>query len=115
MSKKRYTELTDHKALLKEINIIRAGAAVAYARQVKQYGTKVETEIKSAQAKLNKVEASQTTEEMIITQSEGLSLLGDAIISQRKMIGALTGIALSAVLLGERNDKQMIKLMRGKR
>ena len=45
MSKKRYTELTDHKALLKEINIIRAGAAVAYARQVKQYGTKVETEI----------------------------------------------------------------------
>ena len=52
---------------------------------------------------------------MIITQSEGLSLLGDAIISQRKMIGALTGIALSAVLLGERNDKQMIKLMRGKR
>ena len=76
---------------------------------------KVETEIKSAQAELSNVNTSQTTEEMLITQSKGISLLGDAIISQRKMIGALTGIALSAVLLGERNDKQMIKLMRGKR
>jgi len=115
MSKKTYTELTEHKELLKEINIIRAGAAVVYARQVKQYGTKVEAEVKQSQSVLNKVKTAEKIEDKTEHMALGMSLLGDAIVSQRKMIGALTGIALSAVLLGERNDKQMIKLMRGRK
>jgi len=114
-SKKSYTDLTEHKELLKEINIIRAGAAVVYAKQVRQYGTKMEAQVKQSQSLLSKVKTAETIEEKLSQQAESFSMLGDALISQRKMIGALTGIALSAVLLGERNDKQMIKLMRGRK
>jgi endonuclease III len=43
---------------------------------------------------------------------EGLLSIGDAMVSQRKMMGALVAICLSGQLLSERTNKQIEQLLK---
>jgi len=45
---------------------------------------------------------------------DGMAELSDAIYLQRKMIGSLTGLGLSAALTQARTDKDLQKLLKGK-
>jgi len=112
---KTYNQLREDTEQLNELRIVRTGAALLYASKVKSDGDKTEARVKDAQAQLRKVPAAKTTEDKLDIIADGISTMGDAIIAQRMMLGNMTGISVASAILAGRTDKQMIKLMKGKR
>jgi len=112
---KIYTQLRDEIESLNELRLVRTGAALLYATKVKTDGDKTEARIKDSQAHLRKVSNATTTEDKLDIIAVGIATMGDAIISQRMMLGNMTGIAVASAILAGRTDKQLVKLLRGKR
>jgi len=112
---KTYNQLREETEQLNELRIVRTGAALLYANKVKSEGDKTEARIKDAQAQLRKVPQAKTTEDKLDIIAGGISKMGEAIIAQRLMLGNMTGIAVASAILAGRTDKQLIKLLKGKR
>ena len=100
-----------------EINegLVRKGATIFYAAQVKQDGLRVEHVISKSKQSFADGKRQKDIPKKLDDMMDGMGAIGDAIIYHRRMIGNLTGLALSAALFVERSDKQMIKLIKGKR
>ena len=112
---KTYNQLRENTEQINELRLVRTGAALLYANKVKTEGDKTEARIKDAQAYFKKVQQADTTEEKLDNIADGLASLGEAIISQRMVLGNITGIVVSSAILAGRTDKQMVKLLKGKR
>jgi len=112
---KTYNQIREDTEQINELRLVRTGAALLYANKVKTEGDKTEARIKDAQAYFKKVPQADTTEEKLVNIADGLASLGEAIISQRMVLGNITGIVVSSAILAGRTDKQMVKLLKGKR
>jgi hypothetical protein len=93
--------------------ILRKGAALFYAAQVKQNGARVEQNISKSKQSFGAAKRQENITEKIDNMIDGFAAIGDALIDHRRMVGSLTGLSLSAALLAERTDKEITKL--GKR
>ena len=82
---------------------------------MRESGKKVESKVNDAKSDFSKAQTQEALSKKIDNLLEGLSALGDALIAQRVMLGNITGVALSAALLAERSNKEITKLMKGKR
>ena len=110
---KEFYELREQVEDLKEFRVIRAGAAVFYAAKVRESGTFVERKVNEAKQHFAKARPMEALPKKMNEMMEGMTALGDAMIGQRKMLGNLTGVAVTAALLAERSDKQMAKMIKG--
>ncbi len=112
---KTYEQLREQTEELNEVRILRAGAALFYAAKVKESGKKVERAVGAARHDFTRAKTEEDLSKKMDKMMDGLTSLGDALISQREMIGNLTGIAVAATLLAERTNKDLIKMMKGKK
>jgi|TARA_Y100000296_G_scaffold81889_1_gene109850 hypothetical protein len=112
---KTYEELREETEALNELRVVRAGAAVFYATKVRESGKKLESKINEAKQDFTKAKTQESIAKKIDTMLDGMAALGDGLIAHRQMIGNLTGVAVSSALLSERSNKQLTKLMKGKR
>jgi len=110
---KTYEQIREQTEELNEARILRAGAAIFYAAKVRESGKRVESKIGEAKQDFQKAKSQDAISKKIDGMMEGMEAIGDALIAHRQMIGNLTGVALSAALLTERTNKEIMKMMKG--
>jgi hypothetical protein len=114
MELKSYSTFSDDEEL-NEINFIRGAAALAMASKVRKYGKQVEQNTRAAKTLFDKVSSEDDISRKLDIIATGMMALTEASFNTRKMIGSLTGVALSAALLSERSNKELTKITRGKK
>ena len=112
---KTFDSLREEQEDLQEISLVRAGAALLFARKVKTYGTRAESSIRQARSNIKAAVREDDIEKKIDKLLDGMVDLAEAQYAQRFMLGNLTGVAVSAAVLAERTGKEMKKLMKGSR
>ena len=110
---KTYDELREEMDL-HEVSLGRAGSTLFFAAQVRNYGTQLEQVIGKAKGRFSNSKTTKSLEGKIDNLVDGMTELSNAIYLQRKMIGSLTGLGLSAALTSQKTDKQFQKLLKGK-
>ena len=94
-----------------ESRLLRKGGVLLLARSAKKHGDDVTRSLEDAKRKI-KGSPLDSDNERLKSLQEGLQDLCDGLISIRKQNGAITGIVTTAVLLNERTEKQVQKLLR---
>jgi hypothetical protein len=90
--------------------LLRKGGVLLLARSAKRHGDDASRSLKDAKRKI-KGSPLDSDNERLKSLQEGLQDLCDGLISIRKQNGAITGIVTTAVLINERTDKQVQKLL----
>jgi len=111
---KQYEQMRE-EIELQEISLGRAGGTLFFASQVRASGLRLETAIRNAKSKFVSSKSAETIDDKIVLLVDGMSDIADALFLQRKMLGSITGLSLSAALTHERSDKGITKLLKGKR
>jgi hypothetical protein len=111
---KTYTNMREQMEL-NELSLGRAGGTLFFASQVRQDGQRLEQTIVKAKGKFSSSKSSKSIEDKLDYLVDGMTEISNAIYLQRRMIGSLTGVSLSSALTSGRTDKQMIKLMKGRK
>ena len=93
-----------------ESRLLRKGGVLLLARSAKRHGDDASRSLKDAKRKIKGLPL-DTDNERLKSLQEGLQDLCDGLISIRRQNGAITGIVTTAVLLNERTDKQVQKLL----
>ena len=99
---------------LQEVSLGRAGSTLFFAAQVRNDGKRLEQNISKAKGSFEKSQRAKTMEEKFDHMAEGMTEVSNAIYLQRRMMGHLTGLGLSAALTNEKSDKKMQQLLKGK-
>ena len=99
---------------LQEVSLGRAGSTLFFAAQVRNDGKRLEQNITRAKGSFEKSQRAKTMEEKLDNMADGMTEISNAIYLQRRMMGHLTGLGLSAALTNEKSDKKMQQLMKGK-
>ena len=107
---KTFSQITEE---LNESRLLRKGVALTFAAKARSEGQKIEREVNAAKQKM-RPKAGDSIDEQVRSLQEGLLSIGDAMVAQRKMMGALVAICLSGQLLSERTNKQMEQLLKKK-
>ena len=117
MDKKTFWELREETELgqLDEFRVLRAGAALFYAAKVKEKGRRVETAIRRTQTDFNKVKREEDIDKKLTYIAEGMEGLSEALWHTRFMLGDMTGVSVSSALIAERSNKELEKLVKGKK
>lgn len=118
MTQKTYEELREQTDIenLNEFRVIRAGAVLVFASKVREQGRKLEQQMKAAQNDFQKAKRVEEINDKMDHFLDGLEELTKGISNMRYMMGNMTGISVSAALLAERSNKELVKLTRkGKR
>jgi len=100
---------------LHEISLGRAGSTLFFAAQVRNNGKQLEQVLGKAKGKFGSSKTYVKVEDKLDRMADGMTEMANALILQRKMIGSLTGLGLSAALTQEKSDKETKKLMKGRR
>ena len=108
MTQKKFSDLRDE---LNESRLLRKGVALSFATKARSEGQKIERELSNAKQTL-RPKAGDTLDEQVKSLQEGLMSVGNAMVAQRKMIGALVAICVSGQLLNERTSKQLEQLLK---
>ena len=111
---KTYQELKlelEKRDELNETRLLRKGVSLVFARNAKKHGDDAVRHFKDAQRKFS-VRGTDTPEERIERLTEGLNDLCEGMVSLRKQNSAVAGIVTTAVLINERTDKQVQKLLK---
>jgi hypothetical protein len=95
---------------LSESRLLRKGGALLLARSAKKHGDDADKSFNDAKQKI-KGNPLDTVGEHLTSLQDGLMDLCDGLISIRKQNGAITGILTTAVLLKDRTNKQMKKVL----
>jgi hypothetical protein len=95
---------------LSESRLLRKGGALLFARSAKKHGDDAHKSFNDAKQKI-KGNPLDTDGERLTSLQDGLMDLFDGLISIRKQYGAITGIMATAVLLNDRTNKQMKKVL----
>ena len=101
--------------LLSEFRIIRGTSAVVLASKSKQHGDKCVQHARRGQSHLNRIKSNDTPEEQLAHIKDALEEMFDCIIDTRLQIGSFVGIALASVLISERSNKELNKILKQKR
>ncbi len=100
---------------LNEIRLLRIGAALAYASQVKRRGDRVKADISTAKSEFGKAKREAEIEDKLNHMIDGLEALCDSVLETRYILGSMTGVSTVSAMLAQRSDKQLQKLFKGKR
>ena len=114
MTKAFSTLREEHQQDLHEINLLRAGSALLFAKKVRENGKKVETLTRSAKGHFDSAAREENIEKKIDKMMDGMTDIADALFAERMMLGNLTGVAVSSAVLAERTDKSLNKLIKGR-
>jgi hypothetical protein len=96
---------------LNESRLLRKGVALSFAAKARSEGQKIERELSNAKQTL-RYKAGDSLDEQVKSLQESLVSVSDAMVAQRRMIGALVAICLSGQLLSERTSKQIEQLLK---
>ena len=96
---------------LNESRLLRKGGALLLARSAKKHGDDATRSLNDAKLKI-KGSSLDSDEERLKGIQDVLQDLCDGLISMRKQNGAITGIVITAVLLNERTNAHIRKLLR---
>ena len=94
-----------------ESRLLRKGGVLILARSAKRHGDDASRSLNDAKRKI-KGSPVDSDNERLKSLQEGLQDLCNGLISIRKQNGAITGIVTTAVLMHERTDKQVQKLLK---
>ena len=92
MSRKTYTEFIEGTEELEENRLVRSGAVLYYAAQVRTYGRALEQNMRAAQTKIGNLKREELAKDKLDLLADVMSDICDAILNERKMIGSLTGV-----------------------
>ena len=109
---KTYKEIR-HQQELNELNILRTGSALVFASKVRTSGQKQEQHLRNARDDFNKAKSKKELNDKLDAMLDGFTELTMAEYQQRIMLGNMTGISVSQSIFNQRNNKQIIKLMKG--
>jgi hypothetical protein len=98
------------KVVLSE-RLLRKGAALVLKSTEKRYATQVNRYLSSARQKLRNRPA-DTPEESQRRQNDALVDICSALSNLSDQLAVNTNMSLTAILLSERNDKMMLRLMK---
>jgi hypothetical protein len=117
MEKKTFKELREdtEPEQLDEFRVLRAGAALFYATKVKEKGKRIETVLRRAQSDFNKVKNEKEIDKKLTYLSEGMGGIVEALWHTRFMLGEMTGVSLSSALIAERSNKELEKMIKGRK
>ena len=110
---KTYKEMREQQEL-NELNILRTGSALVFANKVKTSGQKLVQHIRRADSDFEKAKKQKEINDKLDALLDGFIELSQATYQQRIMLGNMTGIAVSQSIFNQRNNKQLIKLMKRK-
>ena len=105
---KTFSQITEE---LNESRLLRKDVALTFAAKARSEGQKIEKEINAAKQTMRH-KVGDSVEDQVKSLQEGLMSVGNAMVAQRKMMGALVAICLSGQLLSERTNKQMEQLLK---
>ena len=94
-----------------ESRLLRKGGVLILARSAKRHGDDASRSLNDAKRKI-KGSPLDSDNERLKSIQEGFQDLCDGLISMRRQNGAITGIVTTAVLINERTEKQVQKLLR---
>jgi len=100
---------------LHELSLGRVGGTLFFATQVRTTGKQLEQSVGKAKAEFNAAQSAKEMNTKIDKMADGMTELSNAMVLQRRMIGHLTGLGLSAALTNEKTDKQLQKILKGRR
>ena len=109
-------QLTDSD--LQESRLLRKGIGIAFSAKSKTYGNKSVQSFKTSQNELKRPTPpkDQTDLNIRMTKLEnGLVEMNEGLINMRYQLGSLVAMVNVIILMNERSDLQIKKLMRGKR
>jgi hypothetical protein len=95
---------------LNESRLLRNGSALLLARSAKKHGDEAVRYLNAAQQKF-RIRPSDTPEERIKRLAEGLTDLCEGLICIRQQNGAITGIVTTGILLSERINAQVSRIV----
>jgi hypothetical protein len=110
---KTYKELREEQDL-QELNILRTGSALVFGNNVRTAGNQIEKHIRNALSDFIQAKRQEEIDKKLNTMLDGLAELARADYQQRKMLGNMTGIAVSQSILNQRTNKELTKLMKRK-
>ena len=96
---------------LNESRLLRNGSALLLARSAKTHGDEAVRYLQDAKRKI-KGSSLDNGEDRLRSIQEGLQDLCDGLISIRKQNGAITGIVTTAVLMNERTNTQIERIVK---
>ena len=111
-------EMTDEDMSPEELNefrIIRGASALVFASKSKQAGNKVVQHARRGQGHLDKLKRQESVEEKIDVLAAALDEMFNGLIQNRIQMGNLVSVAVASVLISERSDKALTKLMKQRR
>jgi len=109
-----YLESTEPE-LLNEFRIIRSGSAIVLANKSKQHGDKVVQHARKGQSHLSRIKKDDSPEDKLDHIQDALEEMFYCIIDMRLQIGNFVGVALASVLISERSNKELNKILKQKR
>ena len=110
---KTYDDLREAMEL-NEVSLGRAGSTLYFAAQVRNEGNRLEQSIGKAKGDFKASKSAKTIEEKFDHMADGMMELSNVLWFQRRMMGHLTGLSLSAALTSEKSDKKMQQIRKGK-
>jgi hypothetical protein len=111
-------EMTDEDVSpedLNEFRIIRGASALVFAAKSKQAGNKVVQHARRGQGHLDKLKRQESSEDKVDVLADALDEVFNSLIQNRIQMGNLVSIAVASVLISERSDKSLTKMMKQRR
>lgn len=117
MEKKTFKELREdtEPEQLDEFRVLRAGAALFYATKVKEKGKRIESALRRSQDDFNKAKREEDIDKKITFLADGMGGITEALYFTRFMLGEMTGVSLSSALIAERSNKELEKMIKGRK
>ena len=100
---------------LNEVRVLRGATALVFATNAKKAGDNVVRYAQEGKSKLSKINKNSSDAERLEAIISAQASMFDALIENRKQIGNAVGISLASVLVSERSNKQLVKLLNKRR
>ena len=104
----------DEQQINESRSFLRKGAATLFAAQSRNHSKQALVSFKQAQTALNGI-AGQSSDEKLNAVAEALNGLLTGLEQMTKQANQSSAISLTAALLNERSDRQILKLLKGTR
>jgi len=94
-------------------SFLRKGIAISFGAKVKQEGDKASRAAQSGRTKFDRATREKELEKKIELLASGLEDVAVSLIYIRRVLGNMTGIGVSSVLLGEKQSKIITAIKKG--
>jgi hypothetical protein len=96
-----------------EESFLRKGVAIAYGSKVKQEGDKAQRAAQAGRSKFDKATREKELERKVELIAAGLEDLSISLIYIRRVLGNMTGVGVSSILIQDKQSKIITAIKKG--